>query len=460
MRVTEISVTKLFGIFDHTIPLNMDEHITIIHGPNGFGKTVILRMLYGLFKGRYSEILRIPFEKFQVGFDDNSYMWIDRANMDTQDSILFPDQNTTGISPSEDDQSPVLRINLAKTKVAEPSSFLLASLDDIHDIRVSASRIDREIPELHRVGTDEWIHLVTGETLNIDDVAERYSYLLFDQFDIPDWWLDIQKSINIYLIGIDRLQVRASIGRLSSYVRQATVLVPTVKEYAEELRKLIQKELAGSVNISQSLDRTFLTRLSERMGAKDRSGLTDNALRSKLSDLEKKRRRFIEAGLLDEEHDIHLPSEKEISNIAPDVLAVYIQDAQDKLGILDEITNKIELFKRLINKRFLYKEIDISKKDGIRIITLQDEPLQLSLLSSGEQHELVLLYEMLFKTDPGSLILIDEPEMSLHVEWQHEFLRDLVDITKLASLDVLIATHSPQIIHDRWDDLTVRLKRP
>ena len=80
-------------------------------------------------------------------------------------------------------------------------------------------------------------------------------------------------------------------------------------------------------------------------------------------------------------------------------------------------------------------------------------------LSSGEQHELVLFYELLFKVKPNSLILIDEPELSLHVVWQQQFLGDLEDITKLTGFDILIATHSPLIIHDRWD-LTVELKGP
>jgi predicted ATP-binding protein involved in virulence len=71
----------------------------------------------------------------------------------------------------------------------------------------------------------------------------------------------------------------------------------------------------------------------------------------------------------------------------------------------------------------------------------------------------VLLYQLLFKVKPNSLILIDEPELSLHVAWQKQFLRDLQEITKLASFDILLATHSPQIIHDRWD-LTVELKEP
>ena len=78
-------------------------------------------------------------------------------------------------------------------------------------------------------------------------------------------------------------------------------------------------------------------------------------------------------------------------------------------------------------------------------------------LSSGEQHELVLLYELLFKVKSNSLVLIDEPELSLHVGWQSQFLKDLQDIIKVANLDILMATHSPDIIQDRWD-LTVELK--
>lgn len=71
----------------------------------------------------------------------------------------------------------------------------------------------------------------------------------------------------------------------------------------------------------------------------------------------------------------------------------------------------------------------------------------------------MLLYQLLFKTESGSLVLIDEPELSLHVAWQQRFLDDLSRITRVASFDVLVATHSPQIIHDRWD-LTVELKGP
>jgi predicted ATP-binding protein involved in virulence len=58
-----------------------------------------------------------------------------------------------------------------------------------------------------------------------------------------------------------------------------------------------------------------------------------------------------------------------------------------------------------------------------------------------------------------SLILIDEPELSLHITWQEQFLDDIKQITELSGLDVLIATHSPQIIGTHWN-WTVELKGP
>ena len=80
-------------------------------------------------------------------------------------------------------------------------------------------------------------------------------------------------------------------------------------------------------------------------------------------------------------------------------------------------------------------------------------------MSSGEQHQLVLFYELLFRIKEKSLILIDEPEISLHLGWQKKLLRDLLKIAKIVQVDFIIATHSPLIINDRWD-LTVELEAP
>jgi len=47
--------------------------------------------------------------------------------------------------------------------------------------------------------------------------------------------------------------------------------------------------------------------------------------------------------------------------------------------------------------------------------------------------------------------LIDEPEISLHVVWQLEFMADLLRIQAANNFQCVIATHSPQIIQNAGD---------
>jgi AAA15 family ATPase/GTPase len=85
-RIRQVSVTNLFGIFNHTIPLKMDERITIIHGPNGFGKTMMLKLLSALFStvdqlAESDQLLEnIPFDEFRVDFEDNTSFWVSKTS--------------------------------------------------------------------------------------------------------------------------------------------------------------------------------------------------------------------------------------------------------------------------------------------------------------------------------------------------------------------------------------------
>jgi len=183
--------------------------------------------------------------------------------------------------------------------------------------------------------------------------------------------------------------------------------------------------------------------------------LTEAEIRTDLADLEQHRSRLVDAGVLALGLEPPLPT-KRFDETTQRVLAVYIRDTKEKLAVFDDLLARIELIKSIVDSRFLHKALFVDREAGFVLKARDGGPVELSDLSSGEQHELVLLYELLFRAPPGTLILIDEPELSLHIAWQQQFLRDLLKITRLAGLQALIATHSPQIIHDRWD-LTVEL---
>ena len=127
------------------------------------------------------------------------------------------------------------------------------------------------------------------------------------------------------------------------------------------------------------------------------------------------------------------------------------------------MSDRISLFIELVNAKLMYgKQIIITKEKGIQIIDQntkikeREKIIELSQLSSGEQQEIVLLYRLIFSSNENQLILIDEPEISLHVAWQRQFVDDLKQIIKLNKMNILIATHSPQILNDYWN-LTVKL---
>ncbi len=62
---------------------------------------------------------------------------------------------------------------------------------------------------------------------------------------------------------------------------------------------------------------------------------------------------------------------------------------------------------------------------------------------------LVLAYEILFETPRGTLLLIDEPEISLHVGWQRTFVDDIAAMGRPRGISFLLASHSPSLIGGR-----------
>jgi len=418
MKIKEISIEGLFGIFNHVIPLNMNERITIIHSPNGYGKTTVLKLINALFSSDDSELYKVPYKAFSVVFDDESFLRVKKLQNGAKYNLGF--FYSGNVEQSE--------FSLVRARHSEYTKKLL---QDIFKSLKENPLTENPLTEDVQKG-DESSSLELGKDLKS----------LTDQ--IPICLIESQRLIK--LINIEELSFENN----NFFI---------VEGLAKELARKIDASLAQYAAISQALDRTFPVRM---ISQKAPSVYTQDYLRNKFEELEKARERLIGIGLLDaiEESNSHILSQIHdsfIDDITKDILAIYIEDTEKKLDVLSNIADKIVIFKRIINSWFKYKKLEIDKKEGFFFVTDNGDRLSPRDLSSGEQHELIMLYELLFKAEAGSLILIDEPEISLHVGWQSQFLQELLEITKLADLDILMATHSPDIIQDRWD-LTVELK--
>jgi predicted ATP-binding protein involved in virulence len=442
MRIKKISVEGLFGTFNHTIPLNQEERITIIHSPNGFGKTAILRLVDGVFNSRYSSLRSIPFKTLIIRFDNNRTLTIEKAN------------------PKKNGKSNI-EFTLT-TNRKEQESFVLRPLKEEDKRFYEFERVTRNIPYLERISPYEWVDTRNNEKLDLDDFITENQGLLpfFDELEkdyqrrTSEWFEKLKRQINVHFIKTERLQTLTN-----DYKRGRTEgffpMKPTVSKHSEEVKDSIRKKIGDYASLTQTLERTFPKRLVDGTSS---NRITQEKLKEKLKEVEEKRKELISTGLLEEqateEPSYFIDRINESNEIA---LTLYAEDMTQKLKIFDDLAEKIEIFKDIINSRFQYKQMHVNKDKGVFFITDDGTDLSLRSLSSGEQQELVLFYEFLFQVKENSLILIDEPEISLHVAWQIQFLKDLSIVTQNAKFDVLLATHSPQIINDRWD-LTVELK--
>lgn len=142
------------------------------------------------------------------------------------------------------------------------------------------------------------------------------------------------------------------------------------------------------------------------------------------------------------------PSLKRTRNI------VELSNATDRqreavFALMDNFVNHINDF---LNE----KKISLAPDHdfGLKITKTTDE-IAFTALSSGEKQLIVLLAEAVLQKQSQSIFIADEPELSLHIEWQRKLLGAVRELNPNAQL--IVATHSPQIA-GAWKKKIIKMK--
>ncbi|MFT6149346.1 MAG: ABC-type transport system involved in cytochrome c biogenesis ATPase subunit [Saprospiraceae bacterium] len=380
MRITEIRIEGLFDMFDHTIPLNQDEHLTVVYGINGIGKTMIFRILDYFYDGKFEELVKLPFQKFVLTFENGDVL------DGLKDDLLLFNYNGEEIEHE----------NVGKTDTRRKKYFPLNYKDSVF-------KLVNEIP----------IYFISTERLHFTEVMQ-------------------QKD------GVTSKITSSTIEFCSEQMQQDIAIINN--EYLK---------LSEQLGLSLS-KRVLLNQI--------RRDLSYNELLAIKIEVENRIKTLQEVGLMRSDFEVGFELNENLSETDYILIAANLMDFQLKLTIFDDLHNKLKLFLEILNHRRLrYKTISISEENGFELINIKNQKIQLTQLSTGEQHAIIMFYELLFEVSENALVLIDEPENSLHIEWQMEYLKDIKDIIALRDFDVLVATHSPSIINGEWD-LTVSLK--
>jgi alkylhydroperoxidase/carboxymuconolactone decarboxylase family protein YurZ len=146
------------------------------------------------------------------------------------------------------------------------------------------------------------------------------------------------------------------------------------------------------------------------------------------------------------------PIALELQNASPAVVAQlisvlepYIKSLDQRLEANKSLLNLMSSFEVMVNKYLRRKEMVVRLVDGISFRDGDGLPLEVDSLSSGERHLIFLACAAILSRDEPTVILIDEPELSLNYKWQRDLLPGLVSLAG-PDTQFIVATHSFEII--------------
>ncbi len=115
-------------------------------------------------------------------------------------------------------------------------------------------------------------------------------------------------------------------------------------------------------------------------------------------------------------------------------------------------------FTEIINPLFQStgKTIEIDEASNEVVFRQNGQILGLTDLSSGEKQLLIIMFRLFLMEENGYVILMDEPELSLHIEWQQKLIDKMLQVNPNGQF--IIATHSPSLFGKGWMNRMVRME--
>ena len=107
-------------------------------------------------------------------------------------------------------------------------------------------------------------------------------------------------------------------------------------------------------------------------------------------------------------------------------------------------------FQDLIDELFRDTEKRINRESNELQFLQYDEVLSPYTLSSGEKQMLLILLTVLLQDRKPYVLFMDEPEVSLHSEWQERLINAIRLINP--NVQIILTTHSPAVIMNGWTD--------
>ena len=423
-KIQNVIIKGFWG--EHTVSTKFNLDVTIFIGRNGTGKTTFINLLQAVITVDLEMLYSLQF--------------------DTIELILINGKRTRKILVSKISKD--FEYHFLEYKIG-PSKYDLPIFSE-RNLQYSRHRSGGLHPKFYRA--IEYIKNKLTDLINLSYLSvHRKNTLKVDNYR--------ERETPINSIDLKLLEL---MGELTSYQLQLeTELSNLSKSFqVDVLKSLLFNKQFDFVNVNEPIKLKDLDLKKIRVGLKQAYkglGILDE-----------------ETTKIIEEHTLAISSAAKSINkhVADSNQPIYPNDVTPLtlLGrtrrIIDLSSkledNKTSLFTpinkylKLLNEYNFKKDFELNSREELGLqISKDGQPIPTAQLSSGEKQLIILLTESLLQKNKQTVFIADEPELSLHIEWQRRVIPSIKELNPNAQ--VIIATHSPEIV-GKWKSNTINME--
>lgn len=449
MKILEISITDLFGARSFEINLRKNKHL-ILTGINGSGKTLILKSIYSIFNLNHLFFLQAPYREFCITVNSET-------KEDLEETIKVTIEKGIGYTIEYGKIKYNFKLKIDSDLADLIPERTLAELISNNNLENSIDFALADIQDHPKLRIPDKIRARRAiKSIESEDLYES---------EIENFQAMMESDIQVQFIQDQRLINERENKRLNNS--------SNIDRKAIELRNLIRHALVQSgQHANNSTD--IISNIIEAL--KD-NAVSENDVINSISKYNSKVKSLTELGILSKNYSRngfninksdYLAAGKENPHILSAINEIAV-DAYDGLSHFNQLEIQLKKFSKFINSKFTNKKIVFSPSFGFNVLTNRGEEINPARLSSGEQQLIIVAFDIIFGSSqenysqmriplqsdstpqPSRIILIDEPEISLHIKWQKDLIKDLQKLSEGSQTQLIIATHSPSIVASNLD---------
>lgn len=458
MKISEFRIIGLFG--DRDVALPLEGNTLVLVGPNGLGKSSVASIFYLACSRQWQRLLDYNFNAIEVTIGARN-LAIQRDEISglvefnkTLPGIVrsyvekLASSNLLEKFVSSETLPPSLRnsaaaaLNIPSFEIRRFHNFLVRHISESPPSLFSAPRLELE-KILTDAVPDRILYLPTYRRIEKDirDVFPEFDFDKARRYSGQDVPLEAGRSGNFYveLVNFGMEDVKKSILKSMEDLRNYSL-----SQYnnlsGSYLRDVIRGNAgdyaAATINVLGDAEiNSILGRVSETtISAKDKE-----VLRKRIRGVQSKK--------------------KSDTEMEDRYLAHYFSKLVSVTKEIQNHENQIQSFVDVCNKYFspsksiVYNEVNFS----LNVVNEKGSQIDWSALSSGEKQIVSLFCHFYLGDAQNEVVVIDEPELSLSVPWQRNFLPDIA-ATRQTNF-ILAVTHSPFIYDNDLKPAALDMRR-